>query len=67
MITQRKANSSKKINKYLENHIRQMLPVGKGRRERQALWNWHLQGNLMGRLQAGEAENPPPASELVKK
>lgn len=44
-----------------------MQPVGKGEKGKMGNVELALQGSLMGRLWAGEAENTHPASELVKK
>lgn len=44
-----------------------MKEVGKGEKGKMGSVELASQGNLMGRLWAGEAENPRPASELVKK
>lgn len=43
-----------------------MQPVGKAEKGKMGRVELAPQGNLMGRLWAGEAENTRPASELVK-
>lgn len=44
-----------------------MQPVGKGEKGKMGSVELALQGSLMGRLWAGEAENTRPAPEPVKK
>lgn len=43
-----------------------MQPVGKEEKGKMGSVELAPQGSLMGRLRAGEAENPRPASELDK-